>query len=79
MDLMFLGCGAADYDWSNYGQEGILGSTVSLLNGHILLDCGPTAAASMWTAPRFIRITGASFSIDGRSDLSSSRADFFTT
>ena len=47
MDLMFLGCGAADYDWSNYGQEGILGSTVSLLNGHILLDCGPTAAVSM--------------------------------
>jgi phosphoribosyl 1,2-cyclic phosphodiesterase len=47
MELMFLGCGAADYDWSHYGEEGILGSTVSLLNGHILLDCGPTALASM--------------------------------
>ena len=47
MKMMFLGCGAADYDWSHYGEEGVLGSTVTLLDDHILLDCGPTAAASM--------------------------------
>ena len=44
---MFLGCGAADYDWSHYGEDGVLGSTVTLLDDHILLDCGPTAVASM--------------------------------
>lgn len=47
MKLMFLGTGAADYDWSKYGEEGIAGSTVSLLEEHILLDCGPTAKAAM--------------------------------
>ena len=47
MKLMFIGCGAADYDWSHYGEEGILGSTMSLLNDGILLDCGPTAVAAM--------------------------------
>lgn len=47
MKLMFLGCGAADYDWSCYGEAGILGSTMSLLDDHILLDCGPTAMAAM--------------------------------
>ena len=47
MELMFLGCGAADFDWSRYGEDGVLGSTVSLLNKSVLLDCGPTAVASM--------------------------------
>lgn len=47
MKLMFLGTGAADYDWSKYGQEGIAGSTVTLLEDNILLDCGPTAFAAM--------------------------------
>ena len=47
MNLMFLGTGAADYDWSKYGQEGIAGSTGTLLEEHILLDCGPTAKAAM--------------------------------
>ena len=47
MKMQFLGCGAADYDWSRYGEAGILGSTVSLFNDHILLDCGPTAAQAM--------------------------------
>ena len=47
MKIKFLGCGAADFDWSCYGEDGVLGSTVTLLNDHILLDCGPTAIASM--------------------------------
>ena len=47
MKMQFLGCGAADFDWSRYGEEGILGSTASLLNDNILLDCGPTAALSL--------------------------------
>lgn len=46
MKLQFLGTGAADFDWSKYGEPGVLGSTSTLLNGHILLDCGPTTAAA---------------------------------
>ena len=44
MRLQFIGTGAADFDWSKYGEPGIMGSTSTLLNGHILLDCGPTTA-----------------------------------
>lgn len=47
MKLTFLGTGAADYDWKNYGAENILGSTMTLLGDHILLDCGPTATRAM--------------------------------
>ena len=47
MKMLFLGCGAADYDWSRYGEDGVLGSTVTLLDDTILLDCGPTATAAM--------------------------------
>ena len=46
MKLQFLGTGAADYDWSKYGEPGIAGSTSTFLNGHILLDCGPTVPAA---------------------------------
>ena len=53
MKMTFIGCGAADYDWSRYGEAGILGSTATLLNGNILLDCGPTVTAAMarWGIP----------------------------
>ena len=47
MKMLFLGCGAADYDWSRYGEDGVLGSTVTLLDDRILLDCGPTTTAAM--------------------------------
>ena len=47
MKLLFLGTGAADHDWSRYGEPGVLGSTASLLEDHILLDCGPTVCASL--------------------------------
>lgn len=44
MELMFLGTGAADYDWSKYGEPGVLGSTATLVDGRLLIDCGPTVA-----------------------------------
>ena len=47
MKMLFLGCGAADYDWSRYGEAGILGSTSTLIDDSILLDCGPTVTAAM--------------------------------
>ena len=47
MKLMFLGTGAADHDWSRYGEAGVAGSTVTLLEEKILLDCGPTATAAI--------------------------------
>ena len=47
MKMRFIGCGAADYDWSRYGEDGILGSTATLLNDSILLDCGPTVARAL--------------------------------
>ena len=47
MKLTFLGTGAADYNWNNYGADNILGSTMTLLGDDILLDCGPTATRSM--------------------------------
>ena len=47
MELLFLGTGAADYDWSHYGEEGVAGSTAALLEKHILLDCGPTVCRAL--------------------------------
>ena len=47
MKLTFIGTGAADYDWKNYGTADVLGSTMSLLGENILLDCGPTATRAM--------------------------------
>ncbi len=47
MKLLFLGTGAADHAWSRYGEPGVLGSTASLLEDHILLDCGPTVCRAL--------------------------------
>ena len=47
MKIMFIGTGAADYDWSKYGQPGISGSTATLIDDRLLIDCGPTAAAAL--------------------------------
>ena len=47
MKLLFLGTGAADYDWSRYGDETTAGSTAALLEQHILLDCGPTVRRAL--------------------------------
>ena len=42
MKLQFIGTGAADFDWSRYGEAGILGSCATLIDDHILIDCGTT-------------------------------------
>ena len=47
MKIMFIGTGAADYDWSQYGQPGVSGSTATLIDDRLLIDCGPTAAAAL--------------------------------
>ena len=47
MKLTFLGTGAADYDWNRYGEANIMGSTSTLLEDHILLDCGPTVSRAL--------------------------------
>lgn len=45
--LHFIGTGAADHDWKNIGAPGVRGSACTLLNGHILLDAGVTAAVNL--------------------------------
>ena len=47
MRLVLLGTGAADHDWSRFGEPGVRGSTSSLLNGHILIDCGATGLRNL--------------------------------
>lgn len=47
MHLKLLGTGAADYDWTRFGEPGVRGSTSSLLNGHILIDCGATGLGNL--------------------------------
>ncbi len=42
MKLVFLGTGAADWDWTHFTGE-TRGSTSTLVNEHILLDAGTTA------------------------------------
>jgi len=41
MEIKFLGTGAADWNWQDF-PEGTRGSTVTLLDGHILIDAGHT-------------------------------------
>ena len=38
MKIQFIGTGAADFDWSEYGKPGVLGSTSTLLDDHVLID-----------------------------------------
>jgi ribonuclease BN (tRNA processing enzyme) len=45
--LHFIGTGAADHDWKNIGAPGVRGSSCMLLDGHILLDAGVTAAVNL--------------------------------
>ena len=45
--MQFLGTGAGDYSWKNYGEEGSLGTTSTLLDDHILIDCGGTVAKAL--------------------------------
>jgi len=47
MKITFIGTGAADYDWSQYGKPGIAGSTATLIDDRLLIDCGPTVPAAL--------------------------------
>ena len=47
MKLQFIGTGAADFDWLRYGATGILGSCATLIDDHILMDCGTTESKAM--------------------------------
>ena len=47
MDILFLGTGAADWDWSLPLKAGVRGSTCTILDGHIMLDAGPTVPYRM--------------------------------
>ena len=47
MKIQFIGTGAADWDWSLPLAPGVRGSTASLLDGHILIDAGPTVVYEM--------------------------------
>lgn len=42
-----LGTGAADHDWKHLGEPGVRGSTSTLIDGHILIDCGTTGRANL--------------------------------
>ena len=42
-----LGTGAADHDWKRLGAPGVRGSTSTLLDGHVLIDCGTTGSANL--------------------------------
>jgi len=42
-----LGTGAADHDWKRLGSPGVRGSTSTLIDGHVLIDCGRTGSANL--------------------------------
>lgn len=61
IEILFCGTGAADWEWERYGErggEGIRGSCATLIDGHVLIDCGTTGHRSLvrWGIdPRAIR------------------------
>jgi phosphoribosyl 1,2-cyclic phosphate phosphodiesterase len=42
-----LGTGASDHDWARLGEPGVRGSASTLIDGHILIDCGTTGCANL--------------------------------
>lgn len=46
MKLHFLGTGAADWNWRTY-PEGTRGSTMTLVNGTLLIDAGPSLTRNL--------------------------------
>lgn len=46
-DFLFLGTGAADWDWSRYGRRGVRGSCATLVDGRVMIDCGATGFRSL--------------------------------
>lgn len=47
MKIQFLGTGAADWDWSKPLTDEVRGCTMTLLDGHILIDAGATALENL--------------------------------
>ncbi len=45
-----LGTGASDHDWSRLGAPGVRGSASTLIDGHLLIDCGSTGNANLTRA-----------------------------
>jgi L-ascorbate metabolism protein UlaG (beta-lactamase superfamily) len=45
--VRFLGTGAADHKWNQIGQPGVRGSCSTLLDGHVLIDCGTTGMSNL--------------------------------
>lgn len=42
-----LGTGAADHDWKRLGESGVRGTAATLVDGHVLIDCGTTGFANL--------------------------------
>ena len=47
LPIRTLGTGAADFNWAKYGEDGIRGSCSTLLDGHVLIDCGATGCRAV--------------------------------
>ncbi len=45
--VALLGTGAADHQWNRYGEPGVRGSAMALLNRSVLIDYGATAEAAL--------------------------------
>lgn len=45
--VRFLGTGAADHKWKQIGQPGVRGSCSTLIDGHVLVDCGVTGMSNL--------------------------------
>jgi L-ascorbate metabolism protein UlaG (beta-lactamase superfamily) len=45
--VRFLGTGAADHQWKRIGEPGVRGSCSTLVDGHVLIDCGATGMSNL--------------------------------
>ena len=51
MKIMFIGTGAADHDWSRYGEDGVSGSTATLIDDRMRVRFDRRARTLWPTAP----------------------------
>lgn len=47
VDVRLLGTGASDHDWKRLGEPDVRGSTSTLIDGRVLIDCGRTGRANL--------------------------------
>lgn len=50
MRIVTLGTGAADHHWNKIGSPGVRGSASTLIDEHILVDCGKTGVSNLTRA-----------------------------